>query len=433
MVKSLLANYPRGANVRGVHWSGSTHHKNVADLQPVMAWLQAAKISWVKLLDDGYGSSLALCGELLRLGIIPVVRVYRHRPNPGIINYRELDTIKKLVAIGVRYVETNNEPNLPDEWSEGLWEKGGSPEVVAGHWLLDSKMVIEAGGLPAIPALAQCSLHGDSSSIRWYERFFGWLHDTKHGATEELLHNGVWLATHGAALNHWYADNTGWHFEYPYDPRNQKDHPGATVFQDDNSLMGYTVATKILASEWKVQIPVISTEGGIFTPTSNNGQFDDPRYGRYDEMGHGVGTVAMFEWLGKRPEYFGMCPWLLGNRALGHVTDQWAEASWIRDDGRWLYVADLLVATPAPVPPTPVPTKPLNDAVLDRAYDMMLVPRNPNTALYKKAKELNLGAPLTNEEQIEYSGVRYIMQPFAGGVLYVKVDDWGNVKFLSWR
>ena len=40
-------------------------------------------IKWVKLLDDGGGSSLELCKRLLAADIMPIVALYRVEPNPG--------------------------------------------------------------------------------------------------------------------------------------------------------------------------------------------------------------------------------------------------------------------------------------------------------------------------------------------------------------
>jgi hypothetical protein len=76
-------------------------------------------IKWVKVLDHG-GDSLPFCEKLITIGIFPIVRILRRdpppnntpQPNPGHINQSEEATIQRLIAIGVHYFETNNEPNL---------------------------------------------------------------------------------------------------------------------------------------------------------------------------------------------------------------------------------------------------------------------------------------------------------------------------------
>ena len=67
-----------------------------------------------------------LCKRLLAAGIMPVVRLYRLEPNPGHIGAREEETVRRLVAEGVRYFETNSEPDLPAEWKGGRMPPTGS-------------------------------------------------------------------------------------------------------------------------------------------------------------------------------------------------------------------------------------------------------------------------------------------------------------------
>ena len=107
---------PKDDNRRGVHWSASIYHPKGSALDFWINELQAMHIKWVKLLDDSGGSSLEVCQRLIAADIMPVVRLWRGEPNPGHIGGREEDTIRRLVAIGVRYFETNNEPDLPAEW-----------------------------------------------------------------------------------------------------------------------------------------------------------------------------------------------------------------------------------------------------------------------------------------------------------------------------
>src|SRR3972149_6385009 len=74
-------------------------------------------IKWVKIVDDG-GNSLPFCEKLLAAGIFPIVRILRRdpapndtpEPNPGHIGPKEEETLIRLMAAGVRYFETNNEP-----------------------------------------------------------------------------------------------------------------------------------------------------------------------------------------------------------------------------------------------------------------------------------------------------------------------------------
>ncbi len=66
---------PRGDNRRGIHWSASVYHPAGSGLDYWLDELQALRIKWVKVLDDGGGSSLELCRRLISLDIMPVVRL----------------------------------------------------------------------------------------------------------------------------------------------------------------------------------------------------------------------------------------------------------------------------------------------------------------------------------------------------------------------
>jgi len=52
---------------------------------------------------------------------MPIVRLYRFRPNStdikkATLSKKEIDYLDEYVALGVRYFEFNNEPELHGEW-----------------------------------------------------------------------------------------------------------------------------------------------------------------------------------------------------------------------------------------------------------------------------------------------------------------------------
>src|SRR5690554_5395931 len=95
-----ISDFPRPPedNGRGIHWSALAYHPVGRDLDFWINELTAMHMKWVKLLDDGNGSSLELCRRLLDAGIMPVVRLFRQQPNPGRIGPREAGGLRKLVA-----------------------------------------------------------------------------------------------------------------------------------------------------------------------------------------------------------------------------------------------------------------------------------------------------------------------------------------------
>ncbi len=428
-----LRQYPRPADnsQRGIHWSAWVFHPSGSSLDWWLSELQAMNVKWVKLLDNGGGSSRVLCNRLLERDIIPIVRLYRLRPNPGHLNEEELGTVADLVAAGVRYFEVNNEPNLPLEWQEGEWQSGGSPEIVMQHWLVDAAAVIRRGGYPAFPALAQSGHDRESGSIPWYTRAFQYLDEERHAEALAIFNEGAWIAVHGAVLNHCYRDGSGlWHFEYPYDPICQKEHPGITIMEDDNSLIGYQVPVKLLQDRFGVQVPVISTEGGVFAPRGGWASWD-PRYPGYNYEGHAERTVAMFEWLRDNAEnyFFAMCPWLIASERMGHPTPSWTEDAWYRMDAELPVVAAVKAMGPEPAPP---PVLPLEETLRHASWNKRGLAYNPDAAFVRYARQYHLGSPLTAEFDINWKGQAFRVQGFTGAILFTVVGQWDKVDSIPW-
>jgi hypothetical protein len=108
-------------------------------------------IGWVKFLSDGSSSGLQFSQEVLNRGMIPVVRFYCHP------THRWTDAnsmmVDKLVALGVRYISTINEPDLKEEWND----KHVPDDWVAisfSNWTHHAREILDRGGIPLTPALA---------------------------------------------------------------------------------------------------------------------------------------------------------------------------------------------------------------------------------------------------------------------------------------
>ncbi len=324
-----LSDFERPPSLRGIHGSPATHAN--FDHQHWIGQVQEMGMNIYKLLDDGSGSVLEFARKLRANNIMPIVRMQREKPNPGTLSSQALSTVKRYIDEGItRWFEVNNEPNLHYEWQDGEWRAGGRPELVMENWLRDAEAIVELGGYPAFPALAQSSHRPESSSILWYINAFEWLAQNTPDRAREAFSKGAWIASHDAVLNHCYRDDAGeWHFEYPYDPICQADDPGRTIMDDDNSLIGHRVPVQLLKEHFDLQVPVISTEGGVFAPRDGVLQWDH-RYPGYDARGHAERTVAMYQWLEKNaPDYyFGMCPWLLASELMGHPPGPWSKDCW---------------------------------------------------------------------------------------------------------
>ncbi len=336
-----LKDFPRPPqdNGRGIHWSASPYHPEGEALRFWINELKEMNIKWVKVLDDGGGSSAKLCEALLQEGIMPVVRLYRHEPNPGHIGGREVETVKKLVSIGVRYFETNNEPNLPAEWKGGYMPPNWV-DIVAENLIIDADLILGLGGLPAIPAFSV----GEKTDI------FAEIAKRR----PDLFDAGIWAAIHNYTLNH--------PLDYPDDPVNQegkpltpeeylsygpvewvwdgtpmewinewraKDkNPGATIMDDPSCFRAFEQINALIVKACGHSIPIISTEGGPVV-----GWRDDRRYPRVTPAMHRDMVVAINDFMQRQapPYYFTMCHWLIANYKIGHFNPTWESQAWYTD------------------------------------------------------------------------------------------------------
>ena len=339
-----VEDFPRPANDnrRGIHWSASVYHPAGSTVDFWIAELKAMGIKWVKLLDDGGDSSLELCKRLLAAEIMPIVRIFRATPNPGAIGSREIDTIKRLVAEGVRYFETNNEPDLSAEWKDGYVPPDWM-NIVVDNFIIDAESVIRLGGLPALPALSI----GSKANL---------LELVVQKGRADLFSSGAWVAVHNYTLNH--------PLDYPYDPVNQAGapvsqeeydrlgpwawdsnsrtqinewraadkNPGATLDRDASCFLSFHLLDQTIVNLLGHKVPIISTEGGPVT-----GWRDDRRYPRVDPNTQAQWTVAINDFLQGGREinglrcpdnYFTMCHWLIANYKLGFIAPGWEGQSW---------------------------------------------------------------------------------------------------------
>lgn len=329
-----LGDYPRPPrdNGRGLHWNPSPYHSY--DLDRWLARLVALNIRWLKVLDDGGGSSLRLCAALVDNGIMPIVRLYRDTPNPGHIGHREEQTLRALARLGVRYVETNNEPDLQVEWS--VPRPADWLRQAVDNWLYDAGKCLDAGALPAAPALSVGRRDDIVAAI------------VERGGRDALL-SGAWLAIHNYALNHpleypdddvhqrgaalsaaQYAADGAWAWDgVPLETINawrwQDRRPGVTISDDSSAFRYFEYADALCRQALGCSLPIISTEGGVVLAWR-----DDRRYPRVTPALQTERTVAMFDYMqtAAPPYYFAVCPWLAANYELGHLNPTWESQSW---------------------------------------------------------------------------------------------------------
>ncbi len=355
---------PPNDNGRGVHgraapgWSGG--------LEGYDHWVRelvAMGFKWLKVLDDR-GDSLPLCERLLAAGIFPIVRVIRQdpppndtpEPNPGHIGAAEEETIRRLIAAGVRYFETNHEPNLGSRWKHNAMpgDTLEAAKLVALNWLFDARLILEAGGLPGLPAI---SSGGEMDLIGALVAL----------GRQDVLLEGCWIALHNYCLNRplgypdelinrtgapltpeqhnqgtltqwiWWNSDIG-RMETLEEVNRERElgkNPTQSILQDHACFREFEYYNYLAIKYLGRTIPIISTEGGCLV-----GRREDPRYPRVSPETHCGQTVAMFDFMQRQaPDYyFAAMPWLL-IESPGFECDAWASSYWQRSaregtDGR---------------------------------------------------------------------------------------------------
>jgi len=326
------------------------------------------QLGWAKLVTgeaeyfESYDSGPSIVQRMIAKKVMPIIRIFRSnmgamRPEDdpkGIDWYGYL--YPNYIAQGARWFELYNEPNLAGEWPNGGWGMDinwKNPDLIRplmDSWIDWAEKLIQLGGYPAFPALTE-SAHPNHATVYWIRAMLTYLKERHEARFRWVIGNGLWCATHPYIANHFYQeprggpayaarqpheqryDERGWHFEYPYDPLQQENDPGRTVFGgtnltpngDPNGLIASGVAfLQLLRRYFRAgPVPVVGTEGGIWripAPWDPPHIIDD-RYPGYTWDSHAEATMAMWRWIAQEGP-----PWFFG------VTT-WSEADWYDING----------------------------------------------------------------------------------------------------
>jgi hypothetical protein len=331
-------------NPRGLHNFGVFRGTDIN------RWI-STKTGWAKMVagDTEYLHFLTTLQDHNSMGI---VRIFRE--NMGAMRVPDdwyTRIYKPYIDNGIFWFELYNEPNLEGEWPQG---SGGGPQVFVSYenidgciapmmdnWIDWAEKLIAIGGYPAFPALSDSADHRHAT-VHWQDAFLKYLRDKHPQRMARVIASGLWAGTHPYIANHFYQeppggpshkarphyqekwDEAGWHFEYPYDPLQQANDPGRTVFGgtqktpygDPNGLIAAGQAFQELLKKYfdAGPVPVIGTEGGIWKVP---GVYDDPhvpddRYPGYDQQSHAQANLAMFKWIAEKAP-----PWFWGLTLFG--------------------------------------------------------------------------------------------------------------------
>jgi hypothetical protein len=322
---------PRGAII-GIHGPPGVGSPPPADQAAWIGRLQDMGVKWFKQCDDGDPNQrqvLAWATRLKQAGIEPIIRFFAARQFPNALPDHYFEKMRQYADAGITWAEIGNEPNLDYEWQEGFNGRVDyhDPEVIrllANGWVHDAQSAIAAGVRPAFYAFGPTDwrggVHPKLSSVNFTSRIASYLAEQHRDETLAIFKQGGWFAVHCAT------------YEQPedFDPF----RPDNTIW--DVTLRGYEVVRKCFHDAFGAAldvngIPIMSTEGGVFTPDSTS-MAGHTRLNTEEE--HAQRVANMFRWLEVNSPLQAMCPWCLSAEGFGGPFDpRYQNDGWFRTDG----------------------------------------------------------------------------------------------------
>ncbi|MCB0060733.1 MAG: carboxypeptidase regulatory-like domain-containing protein, partial [Caldilineaceae bacterium] len=346
-----LHEYPRPANDTGigVHWS--TGYATAIGMRQIREFwipeMKALGVKWVKIYN--HDGALDFAEYLLAEGFMPIVRIYRPTPNPSRLDVKDVVQIDAFLRVGVRYFEYNSEPDRDAEWKGGRMPANGI-NLVVENTIANLEVILERGGMPAVPAVSNGSRWDLVGKIVAFGR-------------KDLFAGPVWQAVHNYSRNR--------PLDYPYDIGNQegaaytyrfyqtlneeawqenawrgraleeinrlrhdRSNPGATIMDDAACWLAYEYFDALNQKHLGHSIPILSTECGYLV-----GEDIDPRYPATTPDLHMAQTLEAARVMMGTSQRFAPAPdyyfcsafWLLANAQLGSTSSWWETHAWYSD------------------------------------------------------------------------------------------------------
>jgi hypothetical protein len=329
----MLSHFPRPPedNGRGVHWSHTPYFWGQDNWGFWKEQIQAMKLKWIKVLDDGGGSAEGLIKRLVDIKVMPVVRFYMEEPNPGHINEsREGETAKRYAEMGAVYFETNNEPDLDLEW-EDRKRPPNWLDIVVDNFIIEADMIRNVGGYLLFPAF------GPGGRGNPFELII-------EKGRKDILDGNCCLAIHNYCLGRpldypndpintqgvplmpeeWEEKGGMWAWEMGHETvtehRRRLANPNANIMEDSTCFRAFEYFDALVNEAVGHSIPIFTTEGGYNVGQRAGTTFgDDPRYPKPTPEWTGRLTEDMFRYIQEEaPDYYFACmPWLIAVKQMG--------------------------------------------------------------------------------------------------------------------
>lgn len=289
-----LASFPRPPrdNGWGMHLGFDLSPRALETYIPRLVELHA---TWC-LIPHRTEEELARTAALIAAyGIMPISR-WLCTVDEDVVNFARLVRVLESLNLPA-YIQIFNEPSSPLEWRDRI----PKPRAFVSRWCDHAARVAEAGGFPGLQVL-------DTHELEAVLRELQARSDTR-------VLERMWFCPHPYGLNHPPA--------YPYDPVNQRDHPGATLADDPATILQFLEFSPVFELEIGFVPPFIAGECGW-----QFGNAADPRYPPIDDLVHARYHAELVEWFRSGmlpndihlPDYlFAVCPWIL----YGREADAW--------------------------------------------------------------------------------------------------------------
>jgi len=283
---------PPRDNGIGIHLGFDLAPQALERATPVLAQLRA---TWCLLPHRDEQDLGRAAYAVASQGILPVTR-WLCRIDDNVIDFVRFARYLRAMNLPA-YVQIFNEPSNPQEWRDEL----PKPRVFTARWCEHATRVANEGGFPGLQVLHTAELESVLRELKTL--------DAKN------VIERMWFCPHPYGSNH--------PPDYPYDELNQRDHPGATLNDDADSILQFLEFAPIFARELGFVPPFIAGECGW-----QYGNASDPRYPQIDDATHAQYHAALFDMFRTNhlpngaalPDFvYAFCPWIL----YGPEADAW--------------------------------------------------------------------------------------------------------------
>ena len=282
---------PSDDNGLGMHFG---HAQRKAALDQYIPILANLRVKWCIVPHKSENDLHSAAQALWAAGIMPVSRWICKVDQPTLEFTRLVATLKELEI--PPYVQILNEPGDSHEW------ESGQPDIehFAEIWTKHASAVATAGGYPGLQVM------GVDELTTVLDYLYGG-QAAQAGVEVETVLDRMWFSPHCYGSNH--------PPDYPYDARNQQEHPGATVFQDNVTVLSFLEFAPVFQKEIHFVPPFIVSEGGWSIGNGDDSRYpavDGTLHARYHQILFSAFQAGQLPNGDPLPNYlFAFCPWIL--------------------------------------------------------------------------------------------------------------------------